>query len=230
MSDWKRKYYFKLELGNAALQMGNLDDALENNEYTFAIAEKNYDISLALEAKQLVEKTRALKCEQDKRDKEVKIQARLDDARSLLSTSNWNAALQEFKALEKECKAVEYQAGVQTARDYIAMIGKEYKKMDYHGTQLIARDYNAMMDLEHLIGEPIPKVPKVILGTFGFVEKDGHVVQLGLSRKGLTSFLKMITNLKNLKLLNLYHNKLMSLVRRRKDNWQLKKLERTKFI
>ncbi|MHA1370147.1 MAG: leucine-rich repeat domain-containing protein [Promethearchaeota archaeon] len=209
--DWKRKYDFNLELGKAALQKGKLDDALENYESAYAIAQKNYDVSLALEAKQLVEKAQDLKREQDKRDNEVKIQARLDDARSLLAAGNWHSALQEFKALEKECKAIEYQAGVQTARDYIAMIEREYKKMDYHGTQLIARDYSVMVDLEHLIGEPIPKVSKVEHDTFGFVAEDGHVVQLGLYKKRLTSLPETIGNLQSLTYLNLHGNLLTSI-------------------
>ncbi|MHA1372169.1 MAG: hypothetical protein ACTSRA_20920, partial [Promethearchaeota archaeon] len=83
--------------------------------------------------------------------------------------------------------------------------------LNYHGTKLVARDCEVMVELERLVGERIPRVSKVDLFTFGFVEKGGHVVQLGLYNKGLTSLPGTIGHLENLKRLYLGDNKLTSL-------------------
>ncbi|MHA1370993.1 MAG: leucine-rich repeat domain-containing protein, partial [Promethearchaeota archaeon] len=144
------------------------------------------------------------------REKERKIQARLDDASSLLASGNWSAALQKFKDLEKESESVGYQAGVQTARNYILRIEREYKEKDYHGTQLVARERDVMVAVARLVGEPVPYVSKVDEETFGFVAENGYVVQLGFYRKGLAFIPETTGDLESLQVLNLKRNRLES--------------------
>ncbi|MHA1682192.1 MAG: leucine-rich repeat domain-containing protein [Promethearchaeota archaeon] len=79
------------------------------------------------------------------------------------------------------------------------------------GTALFKVEADFMDDLAAKIGGYVPRVAKVEWNTFGFAAKDGHVVQLGLHRIGLTSLPDTIGNLKSLKYLDLVNNELTSL-------------------
>ncbi|MHA1371230.1 MAG: hypothetical protein ACTSRA_16125, partial [Promethearchaeota archaeon] len=212
---WKKKYDFKLQLGDAALNEGDLDAALENYKSVRAVAEENYDLSLTLEAKKLIQKVEELKLMREKQEKERSVQAKLDSARASYDSGNLDSALAEFKAVKSECERLGYRDGMQAVNDYIAKIEAKLPK-DYHGIKLVAREYNVMVVLERLVGERIPQVSKVEWKTFGFVEKDGHVVQLGLYEEGLTLLPGTIGQLINLEKLYLEDNQLSSLMRRRK--------------
>ncbi|MHA1372018.1 MAG: leucine-rich repeat domain-containing protein [Promethearchaeota archaeon] len=192
---WRKKYDFNLKLGNAAIKDGKLDVALDRFKSARDVAEENYDADLTLEAGRLVEQV---------------VQAKLDSAQASYNSGNLDSALAEFKAVKSECERLGYRDGIQVAEDYIAKIEAKLSK-DYHGTKLVGREYDVMAELERLVGETIPKVSKVEWDTFGFVEKGGHVVQLGLYKKGLTSLPETIGNLKSLKKLWLYKNNLTSL-------------------
>ncbi|MHA1371747.1 MAG: hypothetical protein ACTSRA_18760 [Promethearchaeota archaeon] len=54
----------------------------------------------------------------------------------------------------------------------------------YQGNELGKTDCKVMLDLERLIGKPIPPVSKVEINKFGFVAKDNYIIQLGLYKKG----------------------------------------------
>ena len=79
--------------------------------------------------------------------------------------------------------------------------------IDYHGKDLIKMEYDVMISLERQIGSVIPAVSADKLDIFGYNEENGHVIQLRLYNKGLTSLPDTIGNLKSLKELKLMYNK-----------------------
>ncbi|MHA1732583.1 MAG: leucine-rich repeat domain-containing protein [Promethearchaeota archaeon] len=95
------------------------------------------------------------------------------------------------------------------AREEVEKRARE--RVDYHGTPLYRPEHEVMVELEHLIGEPVPAVGEVEWNTFGFVAKGGRVVGLGLYSKWLASLPKTLGNLTSLKELYLPWNKLTSL-------------------
>jgi len=208
--EWRKKYDFNLKLGNAAIKNGKLDVALDRFRSALDVAEDNYDADLTLEAGRLVEQVEKLKAEREQQKMIQVVQAKLDSARASYDSGNLDSALAEFKTVKSECERLGYRDGMQAADDYIAKIEAKLPK-DYHGIKLVAREYDVMVELERLVGERIPQVSKVEWNTFGFVAENGHVVQLGLYKKGLTSLPETIGNLKSLQELYLHENKLTSL-------------------
>lgn len=86
------------------------------------------------------------------------------------------------------------------------------KPRENHDTALTAGEHAAMMGLKQALGGvAIPAVPDVKWSTFGFTADKGHVVKLGLYRKGLTSLPEIITRMTWLQEIYLGGNQLSSL-------------------
>ncbi|MBD3185731.1 hypothetical protein GF325_02790, partial [Candidatus Bathyarchaeota archaeon] len=81
----------------------------------------------------------------------------------------------------------------------------------YQGVELLAIEQEAMLELERMVGEPIPVIGEVKWNTFGFTAESGHVIQLGIFNQELTSLSESIGNLTSLTYLYLGSNKLSSL-------------------
>ncbi|MHA1369844.1 MAG: leucine-rich repeat domain-containing protein, partial [Promethearchaeota archaeon] len=208
--EWRKKYDFNLKLGNAAIKDGKLDVALARFKSALDVAEENYDADLTLEAGRLVEQVEKLKAEREQQEKIRIVQAKLDSARASFDSGNLASALAGFKAVKSECERLGYRDGMQAANDYIAKIEAKLPK-DYHGTKLVANEYNVMVELERLTGEPIPQLSNVYDKTFGVIAENGHIVQLGLYNKGLTSLPENIGNLIKLQEFYLDKNKLSTI-------------------
>jgi len=100
---------------------------------------------------------------------------------------------------------------------------EEQKTYDYNGIPLNRDDYIAMMELEKMIGEPIPlykEDPQFYYSyfyeedgcffhdicQFGFVPHNGHVIKLSLNCKNIEYIPESIGNLSQLIYLSLSHN------------------------
>lgn len=88
---------------------------------------------------------------------------------------------------------------------------EEEQLREYQGIPLILHEVQILQKLEHLIGESILHVDEIDTATFGFRAKDNHVIELGLSEKGLVVLPEGISKLTNLKTINLRENRLTAL-------------------
>jgi len=88
---------------------------------------------------------------------------------------------------------------------------------DYHGTVLFAPECDVMLELEGILGNPVPKVyweGEILSDAFkgsGYLTESGHVMVLALRKQGLTSLPEEIGNLKSLQELKLGGNRITSL-------------------
>ncbi|MHA1368553.1 MAG: hypothetical protein ACTSRA_02395 [Promethearchaeota archaeon] len=115
----------------------------------------------------------------------------MDAAENLINAGNYQAAIDKLSEALATARTAGWNAEVKAIESKIAELKKSTGKIWYHDyCELIAAEHEAMLDIEKLLGEPIPKVSKVEWNTFGFVEKDWHIVQLGLYNKGLTSLVR----------------------------------------
>ncbi|MHA1369643.1 MAG: leucine-rich repeat domain-containing protein [Promethearchaeota archaeon] len=136
----------------------------------------------------------------------------MDAAKDLINAGNYQAAIDKLSEALATTRTAGWNAGVKAIESKIAELKRSTGKIWYHNyCELLAAEHDAMQDIENLLGEPIPKVSKVEWNTFGFVAENGHVVQLGLYKKGLTSLPETVGNLENLKELHLDGNKVTSL-------------------
>ncbi len=84
-------------------------------------------------------------------------------------------------------------------------------RANYHGQIITFEEKEVLIELERLIGEPIPAIEFINTFSFGFRTKNETVVSLGLSRKGLTDLPSSIGNLSSLQDIRLFHNQLKTL-------------------
>ncbi len=84
---------------------------------------------------------------------------------------------------------------------------------EYHSISLNYNDSEILNNLEILLGEEIPEVfyEDWEFYTFGYVHRDLHVVQLGLSDRGLKNFPHIISKFKKLTEISLNNNELQLL-------------------
>lgn len=84
-------------------------------------------------------------------------------------------------------------------------------KKKYQGEMLIKSEYDILLELEKIIGKPIPALSEnKVESTFGFFTLNNHIISLGLYRKGLMSFPKIIGNLTSLEELDFQYNRITS--------------------
>ncbi|MHA1395625.1 MAG: leucine-rich repeat domain-containing protein, partial [Promethearchaeota archaeon] len=127
------------------------------------------------------------------------------------NSGNYKQALNQFEEVIQLYSELNDEQAIQKVQQYINKIKDIIEPKSYHGTLLVGIEYQFMMDLEKLLGgKPIPKVSQVSWDTFGYVENDQHVFQLGLYDQGLSSLPESIGYLKNLEKLYLGYNKLSS--------------------
>ena len=81
---------------------------------------------------------------------------------------------------------------------------------EYHGDPLLRYEYEALMELEQILGEPLPKIEEVDLN-FGYVSENFRVLELGIYKKQVEKLPESIGKLKQLKILDLGYNKLVKL-------------------
>ena len=79
----------------------------------------------------------------------------------------------------------------------------------YHGVRLNLKEVSALLELERVIGEPIPMV--VDTPSFGYTIRELNVIKLGLFEQGLSSFPESILSFGWLEVLYLDNNRLSSL-------------------
>nr|MDO8116649.1 hypothetical protein [Candidatus Sigynarchaeota archaeon] len=65
-----------------------------------------------------------------------------------------------------------------------AMTGPEGERDEWRqrnpGVDVSGGEIDVMVELEHIIGESIPRVGRLVCDTFGFTAVGGHVARLGL--------------------------------------------------
>ncbi|KKL93164.1 hypothetical protein LCGC14_1877430, partial [marine sediment metagenome] len=81
-----------------------------------------------------------------------------------------------------------------------------------------------LLELQDLIGKPIPLIYYFADEYFGCIIKEGHVVGLNLAKSNLTKIPRILTKLTNLKFLSLRNNKLTSI-----PNW-IQEFSALKFL
>lgn len=69
--------------------------------------------------------------------------------------------------------------------------------------EILPEEYELLKKLEKELGE-IPKVTKIEREAFGFKAEEGYVVELGLTRKGENTLLKIISQLPKSRKLDLW--------------------------
>jgi Leucine-rich repeat (LRR) protein len=107
------------------------------------------------------------------------------------------------------------QAYVDVARAADLMKSSETTKSEAEpvgtATLLVKAEYDAIIAIETQLGQVIPEVTKIDHNTFGFIIKERHVTELGLSGKSLKSLPENLGNLTALQTLNLSCNQLTAL-------------------
>jgi Leucine-rich repeat (LRR) protein len=81
----------------------------------------------------------------------------------------------------------------------------------YQGQIITFEEKEVLIELERLIGEPIPAIEFINTFSFGFRTKNETVVSLGLSKKDLTELPSSIRYLSSLQDIRLFHNQLKTL-------------------
>ncbi|MHA1715350.1 MAG: hypothetical protein ACTSXP_06875 [Promethearchaeota archaeon] len=83
--EWKKKYNFKLQLGNATKQEGNLEEALENYKFALSNRRRKLRATLTLQTRKLINELQiTLKTKSQEKEQLKKIKERIEEARSLL--------------------------------------------------------------------------------------------------------------------------------------------------
>lgn len=82
---------------------------------------------------------------------------------------------------------------------------------NYQGIPLVVSELQVMLDLEKILGRPIPVASVSHWHTFGFEAHKHHVIKLSIHNMGLTSLPDSIGNLEYLQELHVGHNKLTTL-------------------
>ncbi len=82
---------------------------------------------------------------------------------------------------------------------------------NYQGVPLVASEVQVMVDLEKIIGRPIPVATVTHWHTFGFEAREQHVIKLSIHNMGLAHLPDSIDKLEFLQELHIGHNKLTQL-------------------
>ncbi len=81
----------------------------------------------------------------------------------------------------------------------------------YQGVPLVDLELQVMLELEKMLGRPIPLAPITHWHTFGFEARPPHVIKLAIHNQGLTELPDSIAKLEYLEDLYVGHNKLTTL-------------------
>lgn len=78
----------------------------------------------------------------------------------------------------------------------------------YSNPKILSQELPVLEQLAEIIGEPVPQVSEISLSTFGYVIENGKITGLGLYDRSLKSIPESISQLTNLKYLDLSFNEL----------------------
>jgi Leucine-rich repeat (LRR) protein len=82
---------------------------------------------------------------------------------------------------------------------------------DYYGTKINLEEVLLLLELENICNDPLPRVSAIKQTTYGYIEREGHIVGLGLFNKNITEIPDSFKNLKNLQYLSIDQNNLTEL-------------------
>ena len=114
----------------------------------------------------------------------------------------------DYEEVDSKIRMVKLQFGKYITKSSLEFMNQN-RVARYHGVELTFNDVSALLELESILGKPIPL--KADNPSFGYTKEGIIVIKLGLYEQGLSSLPECVSSIQNLRVLYLDNNVLISL-------------------